>query len=194
MLAEILHSLDLENRTWDLDICISEVTNDDGSIVTPDFIRHSFLDVAKSMAFFRMYLHSSDKLFWMHSSSSKISCKKVYAQFYKNGTCLDWCKRLPYIPLSHSILCWGLLFSILSIDEVYRRHGFSFPSSYPVCKQEEESFFHLFLFCDYVATIWVFLSVHFGRALDVLANCLHMFPWPFLIPWVVKFSICGIPL
>lgn len=38
--------IDLENRTQDLDIYISKVTNFDGSIVVPDFIHNYFLDIA----------------------------------------------------------------------------------------------------------------------------------------------------
>ena len=105
-----------------------------------------------------------DLLWWRENENGTFSVKSFYDSFSR-------CTRppfqarviwTPWVPIRASFFGWEAAWSrLLTIDRL-KRSGWNIPNRCYLCKNEEETTYHLLLFCEKARMLWLLIFSLFG--------------------------------
>ena len=118
-----------------------------------------------------------DRRIWKPDRNGGFSCKLAFAtlQNDEGAQAFEFYKFVwkSGIPAKIKFFAWSLCLKKINTCEVLqRKRPFQClsPNWCVMCKQDQESFLHLFLHCKYARLLWIKVFSEFGVALDVLDN------------------------
>jgi hypothetical protein len=101
-----------------------------------------------------------DHMLWKLSETGDLSLKDAYFFKLQHSQDLNWAKLIwnPAIPPSKALLAWRLMYDKIPTDENLLIRGCHMPSMCSICKNHEESTFHVFFECGFAVKTWSWLA------------------------------------